>query len=425
MLNDALHFLFAQTWQSSISIFWFFLFIELPRFTLGGIAGIFAALKLMGNLSRRRHADKVFQVSVLLPAHNNGDSVYKTVISLREQINVDLQIIVINDGSNNDTKEICQGLLNKGLIDEFVDIRMRGGKASALNAGLQFVKHPIILATDADTTFDRDAIYQGCLYFNDPTVGAVCGNLRVRNLNASLATCMQGLNYMYGITIARLVKDFLGFYFVISGAFGLFRTHVVKDLYGWNYGPGDDGDMSTQIRISGWRVRFAPLAIAATGVPITFKALGRQRLRWNRSMIRVRYRKYRSTVLNPFRKNFDFMRALSFLESYFFQGLIPFIFLAYVTQLIFQYGYFSIAVLVSVHIVYFVMQIFEFCLALVISRHRREDMSLIKYIPGYPLFHSYFLRLVTLYSTINELITRGSYRDEFYPKKVRKRVKKF
>jgi hypothetical protein len=66
----------------------------------------------------------------------------------------------------------------------------------------------------------------------------------------------------------------------------------------------------------------------------------------------------------------------------------------------------------------------EYGLATSISQHKREDLSIIKYLPLYPFFHSYFLRLITLYSTINELVLRGSYTDEFYPKKVRDRVEK-
>ena len=425
MLADAIHLIQAQTWETFLYMFWFVIFFEFPRFVLGGVTAVWSILKMFSTRHKHYAHSQHYQVSVLIPMHNNGSHIKRTVISLSEQVNIQCQVIVINDGSNDGSDMICKQLLAQGMIHEYIVLTTRGGKASALNAGLARVKYPLVISTDADTTFDRDALFEACQYFSDPKVGAVCGNLRVANTNVSLATKMQQINYIFGITLARMVKDILGFYFVISGAFGVYRTHAIKQVGGWNYGPGDDGDMSTQIRLAGWDVRFAIFSTAMTNVPKTFSHLGRQRLRWNRSMIRVRFRKYRGAVISTRNKTFKFFRALSFLETYLTQGFLPFLFIYYVVGLIASYGVFTIAILLAIHIFYSLAQLIEYLIYLSISTEPKQDLKLIFYLPLYAFFHSYFLRFIALYATINELTRRGSYQDEFYPKKVRDNVDKY
>jgi cellulose synthase/poly-beta-1,6-N-acetylglucosamine synthase-like glycosyltransferase len=113
----------------------------------------------------------------------------------------------------------------------------RGGKAAAVNAGLAHARHPLFLVTDADTTFDRDALARAAAAFADARVGVVGGNLRVRNKDASLASKVQQLNHGFTITLGRIVKDALGFYFVASGAFGLYRTRAVPPSAGGTWVP--------------------------------------------------------------------------------------------------------------------------------------------------------------------------------------------
>lgn len=426
MFDYAVEYIQAQTLQSFFHMYWFLILIEFPLFVMGGLSGLFSIYwHLPKQHSLIRLSKKHTQISVIVPAHNNGPAVAKTVVSLNEQIGVNLQIIVINDGSTDETDFLCKKLYQNKLIDKYIKLESRGGKAAALNIGLKYVEHEYVLSTDADTTFYRDALIQALAYFSDPRVGAVSGNLRIRNARYSLCTMMQQFNFVASITIGRIFKDLLGFYFVISGAFGLYKTDAIKSVGGWNYGPGDDGDMSVQIRLSGWRVRFAPLAVSSTSGPETFARLGRQRLRWYRSMIRVRLRKFRSRLLNPKNNSFNAWIAFSILEAVFVQAIIPILFITYVTWLLMRYGAFALVILLSIHLIYMLLYTLEYCCYLSISKEKSADMKLIPFIPFYSIFNSYFLRLVALYSTLNELALRRSYRDEFYPKKVRARVRKF
>ena len=330
---------------------------------------------------------------------------------------------MVNYGSTDNTDAVCRTLEREGTIDTYIHIRSRGGKASAVNAALQLAQHPYFLVTDSDTTFDRDALRIAVSYFDDRQVAAVAGNLRVRNVGHSLATRVQQLNYLYSITLGRLAKDMLNFYYVASGAFGLYRTATVRSIGGWDFGPGEDGDIATRLRLAGWKVRFAPHAIAMTDVPQNFVRLARQRLRWDRSMIRLRWRKSRRYVFN--RHNFKPLLALSFVDIYFFQAIVPFLYFFYVAQLIFLYGSFALFFVVAVQLIYFLIALIKFCMALAVSTRPLEDAKLLPYVPLYSLVNVYLLRCVKMFATANELIFRSSYTDAYVPKKVRDQVHRY
>jgi len=423
MLDVALDYLLNQTFGSLTATFWFPLFVELPRFFVGGVvAGWFV---LFHSRDARRPDRGAGAISVVVPGHNDSAALRRTVLSLREQTVDALQIIVVNDGSTDGTDATCRDLERRGLIDDYIHIRSRGGKAAAVNAALGIARHDLFLVTDSDTTFDRDALAIAAGYFRDPRVGAVGGTLRVRNIGRSLATGVQHVNYAFSITLGRIVKDMLGFYFVASGAFGMYRTAAVRAVGGWDFGPGEDGDIVTRLRLAGWRARFAPFAVAMTEVPATFVKLGRQRLRWDRSMIRNRYRKAGPYVLDPRNANFDTAFAVSFLDIFFFNGLVPFLFLVYGAYLAGVYGPFAATLLLSVQLFYISAGLLKYLIALSVSTRPREDLRYLAFVPLYSLINVYFLRFVRLYATANELVARGSYTDPYVPAKVRARVRRY
>ncbi|MCW5698857.1 MAG: glycosyltransferase family 2 protein [Rhodospirillales bacterium] len=423
MFDQALDFLLNQNPHSLTAVFWMPLFIEIPRYFLGGM--IIAWFVLFRRDSDRTNAMYEGGISVVVPGHNNADCIRQTVLSLREQTLKTLQIIVVNDGSNDETHSMCRALERRGLIDDYILLRSRSGKSAAVNAALQRVRYPLFLVTDADTTFDRTALAVAASYFRDPTVGAVGGTLRVRNINDSVLTWAQHINYAFSITLGRIVKDVIGFYFVASGAFGLYRTDAVRAIGGWDFGPGEDGDTMARLRVAGWRARFAPFAVAMTDVPTTFPALGRQRLRWNRSMVRLRFRKARNYVINPLRAHFDFAFALSFFDIYYFRGLVPFLFVIYLSYIFYLYGSFAFIILMAMMIFYSFIAIVKYFLALSVSTRPREDFKYIFCAPLYGLVNVYFLRFIRLYAVTNELIFRGSYSDSYVPAKVRNRVEMY
>lgn len=425
-------FLSAQGLHGFVAAFWILVLVEAPRFFV-------SAVVLSWFLLFRRNATPeptcetpargeelggpaAAAISVVVSGHNDAASIIKTVWSLREQTCGVPEIIVLNDGSVDATDEVCRRLRREGLVDHYLRLRSRGGKAAAVNAGLGMATRPLFLVTDADTTFDRDALARAAAYFRDPRVGVVGGNLRVSNLKVSLATRVQQLNYGFSITLGRIIKDALGFYFVASGAFGMYRTEAVRSIGGWDVGPGEDGDILTRLRLAGWRARFAYRATAMTTVPIGFISLARQRIRWDRSMIRNRLRKAGPYVLNPFRRRFDLPLAVSFIDIYFFSGVVPYLFSFYLIYLVAFYGPFAVTILTAVFIAYSAVTLVKFFVMVSVSTRPLEDLRLLPYLPLMSLTTAYFLRAVRLYANTSELLFRSSYRDPYVPRKVRDRT---
>jgi poly-beta-1,6-N-acetyl-D-glucosamine synthase len=424
MIADALRFLTNQSFDGLLATFWVLAYVEGPRFVLGAVVlGWFLLFRKDATRPQDAGEDAFHGgISVVVAGHNAANAIQRTLASLREQTRKQIQVIVVNDGSTDDTDRICRRLRRQGQIDSYIPLMTRGGKAAAVNAGLALARHPLFLVTDADTTFDRDALAQAAAAFADPRIGVVGGNLRVRNQDASLAAKVQQLNYGFSITLGRIVKDALGFYFVASGAFGMYRTRAVRAIGGWDVGPGEDGDILTRLRLAGWQARFAHRATAMTDVPVSFVALARQRLRWDRSMIRNRFRKAGRTVLNPFRPGFDAALAVSFLEIYFFNGLVPFLHVAYVAGTISRFGAFSLTIFAIVFAAYGLASLIKFFVMLSLSSRPLEDLRLLAYFPLFALTTALLLRAVKLYANANELIHRGSYSDAYVPQKVRQQT---
>lgn len=420
-LESGLRFLLAQDLESCLRLFWFAVFIEFPRFAIAAVVTAGAALLRPRRAELRLQGEPL--VSVLLPTHNGADSLRKTVTSIREQSWRRLELIVVDDGSVDGLRRVAEQLRQEGLIDVLLGTRVRGGKAAAANLALGQARGEFVVITDNDTTFDRDAIERVLQPFADARVGAVAGNLASRNPDASAVTAWQTIQYLTSISLGRRFKAMLGMLFIVSGAFGAFRRSALEGVGGWPVGPGEDGDVTLKLRRAGWQIRFAPEAWCLTDVPVTAKGLMNQRMRWNRSMVRRRTRKFRR-VLNPLDGNFNLRDALGTLDIVYFQVLIPFSFVAYLIWLALTFGSFAWVILVAVHAVYVVWGVLHWLLAASVSGHYAR-WRLWPYALGYGLFNGLFLRVLAVNAFLDELIFRSSYSDPYVPRKVRDRLERF
>jgi poly-beta-1,6-N-acetyl-D-glucosamine synthase len=127
------------------------------------------------------------RVSVVLVGHNEQRSLRGCVEAPAEQtLLVDggvMQVVVVDDGSTDLMMDVARGLKREGKIDTLLRLEHRSGKSAGVNLALSVCREDIIIIADIDTTFDRDAFAEMLAYFADPRVGAVSGNLGVRNLS--------------------------------------------------------------------------------------------------------------------------------------------------------------------------------------------------------------------------------------------------
>jgi cellulose synthase/poly-beta-1,6-N-acetylglucosamine synthase-like glycosyltransferase len=111
---------------------------------------------------------------------------------------------------------------------------------------------------------------------------------------------MQAIEYLVGIGLGKRWTDLRGVTLQASGALGAFRREAVQSVGQWDSELAEDTDISLKLQKAGWRVRFAPRAIAMTDAPETWRAIARQRYRWDRGTQRTYYHKHRG-LMSPFR----------------------------------------------------------------------------------------------------------------------------
>jgi len=275
-------------------------------------------------------------VSIIIPGKNEGKHLFNLIRSLNEQTYKNTEIIVVDDGSDDETPTIGVDLEKAGLIDVFIRNDVRGGKASAANLALRFAKGKYVIHLDADCSYDRDAMEKIIIpFYLDKNVAGVGGNVMVRNYKESLVTSLQAIEYFDTISIGRVVTSYLGIYRIISGAFGAFKMEALEQVKGWDIGPGLDGDITVKLRKLGYKIKFEQEAVCLTSVPNTMKKLTRQRLRWDKSLIRFRVRKHKD-VLIP-NQSFSFLNFFAFLENITYNLVLNFKWYVYLMDMLINY----------------------------------------------------------------------------------------
>jgi cellulose synthase/poly-beta-1,6-N-acetylglucosamine synthase-like glycosyltransferase/peptidoglycan/xylan/chitin deacetylase (PgdA/CDA1 family) len=244
---------------------------------------------------RREHATATALPSavVIVPAHNEAVDIEKTVRSLAASDYPGLQVVVVDDGSTDDTAAIVEGL----DLERVRLVRQDNlGKAAALQAGVEVTDSEIVAMVDADTQFEPQTLRILVGPFTDPEVAAVSGNTKVGNRHRLLAL-WQHVEYVIGFNLDRRMYDVLRCMPTIPGAVGAFRRSVLEEVGGV---PGDtlaeDTDLTLAIGRAGHRVAYVEQARAWTEAPSTLRSLWRQRYRWAYGTIQAVV-KHRGAVL--------------------------------------------------------------------------------------------------------------------------------
>lgn len=405
-----------------LSVYWFLFLIELPRYYL---LEIFVSIRYaILKPFRRKMDDKARYVlfsenplvSILVPGKNEGKHIYTLVQSLREQTYTNYEIIIVDDGSDDTTPYICRDLEKNGLIDRYVRINERCGKAGAANLGARLAKGKYIVHLDADSSLDRDAIEKVIIpFYTNERVKAVGGCVKVRNGRYNICTSLQALEYLKVIMVGRMVTSELGIYHIISGAFGAFERETLDKIGYWDIGPGLDGDITQKIRKAGYKVVFAKEAVCMTNVPDRWWRLYLQRRRWSRSLVRFRLRKH-SDILLP-NRNWRVINWLSNMESIFYDCICNYLWFYYLIGLLFTYTEKLLEIMVVAWIIRLIFTFIAFSVIMLVSERRREEFYLIRFLPLSTFYTGYFLRVTRLISYTTEFFFFRSFRDEWNPRK--------
>ncbi|MDF2633202.1 MAG: Poly-beta,6 N-acetyl-D-glucosamine synthase PgaC/IcaA [Pelosinus sp.] len=227
-------------------------------------------------------------MTIMVPAHNEEDSIKETVHAILQSDYPNFEVIVIDDGSTDKTSLILDEIVAESPKVRTLILKQNMGKAAALNYGFLMSKGEIILTIDADCLLDKKAMHWLVWHFTKfPRVGAVTGNPRVRNRTSLLAK-IQTAEYSSVIGLIKRTQRLLGKILTVSGVIAAFRRSALIDVGLWSTDMiTDDIDMTWKIEKKKWDVRYETNALGWILVPETVGGLWRQRVRWAQGGIEV------------------------------------------------------------------------------------------------------------------------------------------
>ncbi len=207
----------------------------------------------------------------------------KTIESLLELNYSKYEIIIVNDGSTDDTKQVAEELIGfrRGIYNKIkVSLinKSNSGKANSLNAGIQVSRAEFILCMDGDSQLSPDSLTMAVRHFTNHEIGAVAGNVKVQN-RGSFLTDLQALEYIEGLNMARSAQSYMKLVNIIPGPIGLFRREAIESAgYYTNDTFAEDADLTLRILSKGWKIFYEPKAISYTEAPTGIKAIAKTKI---------------------------------------------------------------------------------------------------------------------------------------------------
>jgi cellulose synthase/poly-beta-1,6-N-acetylglucosamine synthase-like glycosyltransferase/peptidoglycan/xylan/chitin deacetylase (PgdA/CDA1 family)/spore germination protein YaaH len=261
------------------------------------IIGLFALIDRLRKRKNYAGPDYHPRVAVLIPAYNEEKVIARTIRSVLMSNYKNIRIIVIDDGSKDDTYRIACETYAEQIAAGRVTVltKPNGGKAEALNYALQFTEEEIYVGIDADGVIAHDAIARLVSHFANPKIGAVAGNAKVGN-RVNLWTRWQALEYITSQNFERRALDLFDVVMVVPGAIGAWRTAAVRA--GGGYHPdtvAEDADLTMNILEQGYAVIYEDQALAFTEAPVNANGLARQRFRWSFGILQAVF-KHRGAI---------------------------------------------------------------------------------------------------------------------------------
>tara|TARA_Y100000034_G_scaffold123452_1_gene170210 strand:+ start:100 stop:1329 length:1230 start_codon:yes stop_codon:yes gene_type:complete len=232
------------------------------------------------NIFEDPKTEKKFTVSILIPAFNEEESIKGTVKSVMKLDYKYLEeIIIINDGSKDNTLKIAKALEKRYSKVKILD-KKNSGKADSLNQALKLAKGELVGVVDADSYPDKNALNAMTGYFDDEKMGAVTTRILVRHRNNFLRK-MQAVEYKI-IAFTRKLLGYLDAIYVTPGPMALYRKKALKEIKGFDTkNMTEDIEATWHLIHDGYKIRMTFLSRASTVAPSKLKAWFTQRVRWN------------------------------------------------------------------------------------------------------------------------------------------------
>jgi cellulose synthase/poly-beta-1,6-N-acetylglucosamine synthase-like glycosyltransferase len=259
---------------------------------------------------------KKYTISVLVPAWNEEDTIKDTIIHIFEIDYPIKEVIVINDGSKDRTKEIVESMMKEYPRLKLIN-KKNSGKADSLNKGIEKARGELVVVVDADSYPAKDSFGKMIGFFDNEKVGAATCVFIPRN-NKTFFERLQDIEY-HVIAFTRKLLGYVGAIYVTPGPLAMYRKSILEEVGGF-----DSKNMTEDIEIAwnltkhGYKREMCLDTYATTTVPTKMKQWYRQRRRWNVGGIQcvLKYKK------DFFKKGMLGFFILPFFTLQLFLGLI-------------------------------------------------------------------------------------------------------
>jgi cellulose synthase/poly-beta-1,6-N-acetylglucosamine synthase-like glycosyltransferase len=357
-------------------------------------------------------------VSVIIPTFNGGSGLGRTITSLRRQTLLPLEIIVVDDGSTDETRAVAERARALGLVDMVICHGTRCGRSAAINAAARFASGDLLLTVDADTVFESTAVARLAAAFNDPRVAGASCDIAIDNPRDSLWTGLQSVEYLMSIRAGRSILDMAGAIACLSGACSMYRRDTFLRQGGLDVGPGEDLEYTLRLRRLGHLVRFVPNARAETAGPTSAISLLRQRARWDRDAVRVRFMMYGElSFSHPLERLPDTLQRLDFIVL----DLIPTLSFPFaLVYIVLLFGAADAALfLAAIYVLFLWVAILNMALSFAMFNRSIGFFGLAATLI-FPLYQGVYLKCARFFSYSSEIIFAASRHDDFVPPRVRR-----
>jgi len=341
------------------------------------------------------------KVSIIVPAHNEGKVIERTIESLVSLAYPNKEIIVVDDNSSDDTYLKAKPYAVRGDIILVRKREPHSNKAMAVKYGSAFASGEIIVCIDADTILQNEGLDRIVEPFSDPKVVGVAGNVRVYNTR-SLLEKVQAYEYLIAMEMGRKFQSLLQILLIIPGAFGAFRRKVMNAIGGIDTDTiTEDFDFVLKLRKTGYKVVFAQKAIAWTVVPNTFSGWFRQRVRWAYGQLQS-IKKHRDLLFNT---KYGLRSVLSLFDMLLMDIFLLFIRFSWLFFLPITFPAIPLWKIASLILLFYLaLEFIQASVALVVSPRGREELGFLLLVPIVVLFYRPLYAFVRMLAYFKETL---------------------
>ena len=434
----------------------FFFIIYLMGYTL--ILGFSVVIGAVSVYEKRRkkelknllNLENEIRVSIIVPAYNEQVTIIQTIESLLNLKYKNYEIIIVDDGSKDNTSQEIIRYCEMQKVEKFVINKIHtkpiksiyegshngvritlvekenGGKADSLNVGINIANYPWFICVDADSILQVDSLEKivepiiedsrvvasgGAIMINNG-VKLKDGQIQEYDMPKNLLASMQVIEYSRTFLASRIMFDKINANLIISGAFGLFRKDLVIAAGG--YEPSTRGeDMELVIKLHtfcrankiDYKMRYVPDAICWTQAPEKLGDLIKQRRRWHIGLFEC-MRKYKEILLKP---EYGVIGSIAYLYFFIYEFLSPYIEIGgiIVTILLFVLNIVNLKFMLSFYLLYIILGALITIVAYFTTIYINElnfNMKKVAKILMLCLFEVGFLRLVLAWVRFTALI---------------------